>query len=109
LCIAENLQRKLNTEQHHFANPKTAGNAENQSLAPSQILLQLLSDELLQCRIELLDALEDELGNESNWRVVSGLLAAYALLKPQSTIGQQIQLYLKTRMVSFPTLLFYKS
>jgi hypothetical protein len=81
----------LSTEKHHFP----ATNAPE-----CQQLLQIFSEQLIQCRIELEDSLREGLGEEVEWNSVTSLLASYALLKPQQTdTGQLLKLYLQTRMV----------
>ncbi|KAL7074456.1 hypothetical protein ACQ4LE_006836 [Meloidogyne hapla] len=89
LCIAENLQRQLQTEQHHLLDKKD----ENVPL-----LLSLLSERLFQSRSELLNEIGEAIGFEVDWRSVTTLLAAQALLKPRMDISELLQLYLESRM-----------
>nr|CAD2127890.1 unnamed protein product [Meloidogyne enterolobii] len=89
LCIAENLQRQLQTEQHHLLDKKD----ENVPL-----LLSLLSERLFQSRIELLNEIGEDIGFEVDWRSVTTLLAAQALLKPRMDVSELLKLYLESRM-----------
>uniref|UniRef100_A0A915M096 Uncharacterized protein n=1 Tax=Meloidogyne javanica TaxID=6303 RepID=A0A915M096_MELJA len=89
LCIAENLQRQLQTEQHHLLDKKD----ENVPL-----LLSLLSERLFQSRIELLNEIGEAIGFEVDWRSVTTLLAAQALLKPRMDVSELLKLYLESRM-----------
>ena len=63
------------------------------------MLLTILSECLFQSRIELLNEIGEAIGVEVDWRSVTTLLAAQALLKPRMDISDLLKLYLESRMV----------
>lgn len=70
-----------------------------QSAKLNSAVLQLFSEQLFKIRVELIDELLAELGQSTQWQTVAGDSVAYAILKPQTTVQELLQFYLKSRMV----------